>query len=50
MKLSVYRYNPETNAKYWIRPLYFADDDRLDYRPQDKPLTVENFPPKKRIY
>ncbi|MGI9307595.1 MAG: hypothetical protein ACR2P5_09910, partial [Gammaproteobacteria bacterium] len=36
----------------WIRhTLYFSEGDRLDYRPvQDKPLTVETFPPKKRTY
>ncbi len=36
----------------WIRhTLYFADGDKLQYRPvQMKPLTVETFPPKKRTY
>lgn len=42
----------ERDDANWIRhTLYFAEDDRLDYRPvQDKPLTVETFPPKKRTY
>ena len=42
----------ERDDANWIRhTLYFAKDNRLDYRPvQDKPLTVETFPPKKRTY
>lgn len=42
----------ERDDANWIRhTLYYADDDRLDYRPvQMKPLTVESFPPKKRTY
>ncbi|MDM5147998.1 succinate dehydrogenase flavoprotein subunit [Candidatus Persebacteraceae bacterium Df01] len=43
---------PDRNDAEWIKhTLYFADDDRLDYRPvQMQPLTVESFPPKKRTY
>lgn len=43
---------PERDDANWIRhTLYFSEDNRLDYRPvQDKPLTVETFPPKKRTY
>ncbi|MGI9338842.1 MAG: succinate dehydrogenase flavoprotein subunit [Gammaproteobacteria bacterium] len=42
----------ERDDANWIRhTLYFAESDRLDYRPvQMKPLTVETFPPKKRTY
>lgn len=42
----------ERDDANWIRhTLYFSEGDRLDYRPvQDKPLTVETFPPKKRTY
>ena len=44
-------YKDRDDAKYIRQELYFSDGDRLDYRSvQDKPLTVENFPPKKRIY
>ena len=43
---------PERDDANWIRhTLYFSEDNRLDYRPvQDKPLTVDTFPPKKRTY
>lgn len=42
----------ERDDANWIRhTLYFSEGDRLEYRPvQDKPLTVETFPPKKRTY
>ena len=42
----------ERDDANWIRhTLYFAEGNRLDYRPvQDKPLTVDTFPPKKRTY
>ena len=42
----------ERDDANWIRhTLYFSDGNKLDYRPvQDKPLTVETFPPKKRTY
>ena len=42
----------ERDDANWIRhTLYFAESDRLDYRPvQMQPLTVETFPPKKRTY
>ncbi|MGU9951582.1 MAG: succinate dehydrogenase flavoprotein subunit [Gammaproteobacteria bacterium WSBS_2016_MAG_OTU1] len=43
---------PERDDANWIRhTLYFSEDNRLDYRPvQDKPLTLDTFPPKKRTY
>ena len=42
----------ERDDANWIRhTLYYADGDRLDYRPvQMQPLTGESFPPKKRTY
>ena len=42
----------ERDDANWIRhTVYFSEGDRLEYRPvQDKPLTVETFPPKKRTY
>ena len=44
-------YKERDDANYIRHALYFSDGDRLDYRSvQDKLLTVENFPPKKRIY
>ena len=41
----------ERDDANWIRhTLYFAESDRLDYRPvQMQPLTVETFPPKKHL-
>jgi succinate dehydrogenase / fumarate reductase flavoprotein subunit len=31
--------------------LYFLEGDGLDYKPvRTKPLTVESFPPKERVY
>ena len=36
----------------WLKhSVYFQEGDRLDYKPvQTKPLTVETFPPKPRVY
>jgi succinate dehydrogenase / fumarate reductase flavoprotein subunit len=36
----------------WLKhSVYFKEGDRLDYKPvQTKPLTVETFPPKPRVY
>jgi succinate dehydrogenase / fumarate reductase flavoprotein subunit len=38
--------------KEWMKhSLYFQDEDRMDFKPvQTKPLTVESFPPKERVY
>lgn len=38
--------------KKWLKhSLYFKEKDRLDYKPvRLKPLTVETFPPKERVY
>ena len=44
--------HPQRDDENWIRhTLYFAEGDRLAYRPvQAQPLSVESFPPKKRVY
>ncbi|WP_295388170.1 succinate dehydrogenase flavoprotein subunit [uncultured Thiodictyon sp.] len=36
----------------WMKhSLYYRDGDRMDYKPvRTKPLTVESFPPKERVY
>jgi len=36
----------------WLKhTLYYRDAQRLDYKPvRMKPLTVDSFPPKKRVY
>ena len=43
---------PERDDRQWLKhTLYSRDNQRLDYKPvRMKPLTVESFPPKKRIY
>lgn len=43
---------PERNDEKWLKhTLYFKDDQRLDYKPvRLKPLTVDSFPPKARVY
>jgi len=43
---------PERDDRNWMRhSLYFREGDRLDYKPvRTKPLTVESFPPKERVY
>ena len=43
---------PERDDKGWMKhTLYFADSQRLDYKPvRLKPLTVEAFQPKARVY
>jgi succinate dehydrogenase / fumarate reductase flavoprotein subunit len=31
--------------------LYYLEGDRIDFKPvQTKPLTVDSFPPKERVY
>ncbi|SDY72433.1 succinate dehydrogenase flavoprotein subunit [Nitrosomonas sp. Nm58] len=43
---------PERNDDKWLKhTLFFREDRRIDYKPvRLKPLTVESFPPKARIY
>ena len=43
---------PERDDRQWLKhTLYNRDGQRLDYKPvRMKPLTVESFPPKKRVY
>ncbi|HHJ18538.1 MAG TPA: succinate dehydrogenase flavoprotein subunit [Gammaproteobacteria bacterium] len=43
---------PERDDEKWMKhTLYFKEDQRLDYKPvRSKPLTVESFPPKPRVY
>jgi len=43
---------PTRDDVNWMKhSLYFKEDDRLDYKPvRTKPLTVDTFPPKERVY
>ena len=43
---------PTRDDKQWMKhSLYFSEGDRMDYKPvRTKPLTVESFPPKERVY
>ena len=43
---------PERDDGNWLRhSLYFSEGWQLDYKPvRLKPLTVESFPPKPRVY
>jgi succinate dehydrogenase / fumarate reductase flavoprotein subunit len=43
---------PHRDDKQWMKhSLYFMQDDRLDFKPvRTKPLTVDSFPPKERVY
>ncbi len=43
---------PERDDRNWMRhSLYFLEEDRLDYKPvRTKPLSVDSFPPKPRVY
>ncbi|MGD2118829.1 MAG: succinate dehydrogenase flavoprotein subunit [Chromatiales bacterium] len=43
---------PKRDDKNWLKhSLYFLEDDRLDWKPvRTKPLTVDSFPPKERVY
>ncbi len=43
---------PERDDRHWLRhSLYFSDGRRLDYKPvRMKPLSVDSFPPKARVY
>ena len=44
--------HPQRDDLQWLKhTLYNRDGQRLDYKPvRMKPLTVESFPPKKRVY
>ena len=44
--------HPARDDRNWLKhTLYFRDGRRLDYKPvRMKPLTVESFPPKARVY
>jgi succinate dehydrogenase / fumarate reductase flavoprotein subunit len=43
---------PQRDDANWMKhSLYLLEGDRLDYKPvQTKPLSVETFPPKERVY
>ena len=43
---------PDRDDKSWLKhSLYFQQDDQVDYKPvRTKPITVESFPPKERVY
>jgi succinate dehydrogenase / fumarate reductase flavoprotein subunit len=43
---------PDRDDRNWLRhTLYFLVGDRTDSKPvRTKPLTVESFPPKERVY
>jgi succinate dehydrogenase / fumarate reductase flavoprotein subunit len=43
---------PTRDDKQWMKhSLYFKQHDRMDFKPvRTKPLTVETFPPKERVY
>ncbi len=43
---------PQRDDVHWLRhSLYYRDERRLDYKPvRIKPITVEGFPPKERVY
>ncbi|MCF7989837.1 MAG: succinate dehydrogenase flavoprotein subunit [Thiohalocapsa sp.] len=43
---------PQRDDEQWMKhSLYSREDDRMDFKPvRTKPLTVESFPPKARVY
>jgi len=43
---------PERDDEHWLKhSLYFKEGRKLDYKPvRMKPLTVDSFPPKPRVY
>ncbi|MDH5179946.1 MAG: succinate dehydrogenase flavoprotein subunit, partial [Gammaproteobacteria bacterium] len=43
---------PDRDDQNWLKhTLYYKDTRRLDYKPVKlKPITVESFPPKERVY
>ena len=44
--------HPDRDDERWLKhSLYFKQDRQVEYKPVHmKPLTVESFPPKKRVY
>jgi succinate dehydrogenase / fumarate reductase flavoprotein subunit len=44
--------HPERDDSHWLRhSLYYKQDQRVDYKPvRIKPVTVDSFPPKERVY
>ncbi len=44
-------YEKRDDQNWMKHSLYFKDGDRMDYKPvRTKPLSVETFPPKERVY
>ena len=43
---------PERDDTHWLKhSLFFLEDQRMDYKPvRTRPLTVDSFPPKERVY
>lgn len=43
---------PQRDDRQWLKhTLYYSEGQRLDYKPvRMKPLTVDSFPPKERVY
>jgi succinate dehydrogenase / fumarate reductase flavoprotein subunit len=43
---------PARDDEHWLKhSLYYKQDNRLDFKPvRTKPLSVESFPPKERVY
>ena len=43
---------PERDDQHWLKhSLYYQENNRLDFKPvRIKPMTVESFPPKPRVY
>lgn len=43
---------PDRDDQNWMKhSLYFRDQDQVDYKPvRTRPLTVDSFPPKERVY
>ena len=43
---------PARDDDHWMKhSLYSRDGDRMDFKPvRTKPLTVDSFPPKARVY
>ena len=43
---------PERDDQNWMKhSLYFLEEDRMDFKPvRTKPMSVETFPPKPRVY
>ena len=43
---------PDRDDRNWMRhSLYYLHEDRLDYKPvRTRPLSVDSFPPKPRVY